>query len=833
MVEHGNFSGFGAPPGAPVEVFLSCSGASDDTILRGELAMHLAPLEAQGFVRVWHHDKLWGGDDTRRAAAERLDAARFVLLLVSARFLASNNCKLEVERAMARRGPSAPVIVPVLLSSAVWESAPFGHLEPLPSRVPVTMWSSRDEAWSAVVRGLRALLERHDLRSSWLPPPSSDPNSSLRSFLPKPAYADDWARALSEQLQQAHRRKERLKRAGQSTDGVTQEILDLKRKFRAAGQLKEGDVLGHDGRYLLMSKLGRGGFGLIWRARDEVSGDDVAVKVLRPDLAAEPIRLERFLRGARVMAELRHPSIVRVLDMPPDDNGWYYYAMELLKGGDLREAVLAKRLTQDQVFSIILSVGTALAEVHAARWVHRDVKPSNIVLTEDNIPKLTDFDLVGGPDTTGATTRAIGSPIFQAPELITRPHETDARTDVYSLGMTALFSLYGDDWPDDILLREHAPMLIERLQCSDAVKEVLLRAVDFHIDRRFDDVASFRDALERAVRGASEGPEITLDSIWETAGEGSAVISSPNPSDSSPGPIDPSKAKTGQYFVAPPRDSHTPLLRITDAYLLMTDGPPGAAIGARIMLRRNPTSIGREPSGDGGGIVLPHANISRAHARIELRGFSLVVIDEGSTNGTFVSARKTPDDKRKVVGAALLNHGAILTFSKEFAFKVLLMPHVGGEPHMQEFERLKVDASTGLASRRYLFSCLERAALNAHQEKERLSFLVLQLLKRPGDAGPPVDGLLTELARIVERQGIDGMIGRYDGRSIGVILKGKTADEAKALAEEVRGWHAPPSMIIRYGAADLLIDDRDPAAELRSRVLRALDIPHGEEGDDL
>src|SRR5688572_14875115 len=132
-------------PGQPAEVYLSCSEDSADKALRAELETHLAPLVAQGLVRVWHRDKIAAGSAKGKSIAEHLDSARVVLLLVSAEYLASDDCKLEVDRAMARRGLTAPVIVPVPLRPSLWEDAVFCDLKPLPSHVPVIKWPSRDD----------------------------------------------------------------------------------------------------------------------------------------------------------------------------------------------------------------------------------------------------------------------------------------------------------------------------------------------------------------------------------------------------------------------------------------------------------------------------------------------------------------------------------------------------------------------------------------------------------------------------------------------------------------------------------------------------------------
>jgi hypothetical protein len=227
VVERENFRVAGAPPGHPVEVFLSC--AEEDKALRDELVVHLAPLITQGTLGVWHRGKIGAGEVTKRAVEEHLNSAFCVLLLVSARYLASDECMFEATKAMTRCKPGAPVVVPVLLSDVDWTSAIFGSLEPLPrNRRPVMQWSSRDEAWQEVVRGVRAHLDELAKKRSSMPPPPSGG---------APIYPDLLTRALSERLQTAYDRKARLEEIGHDTDAITNEIIDLKRQLRAAGQL--------------------------------------------------------------------------------------------------------------------------------------------------------------------------------------------------------------------------------------------------------------------------------------------------------------------------------------------------------------------------------------------------------------------------------------------------------------------------------------------------------------------------------------------------------------------------------------------------------------------
>jgi eukaryotic-like serine/threonine-protein kinase len=263
-------------------------------------------------------------------------------------------------------------------------------------------------------------------------------------------------------------------KVGGSTDEVDREILNLRRARRAGGQLREGDVLGH---YTLLRRLGKGGFAVVWEAHDTIKNQRVALKVLHPELAGEASRLERFRRGAREMAALHHEAVVRVLEQRGEDDGWHYFVMEFFPRGDLRRAVVEKGVSHADVLRIINRVGGALIAAHAKGLIHRDVKPANILLDGSGAPRLTDFDLVAASGTTGGTrTGAMGTFLYAAPEQMDRPQDVDARADVYGLGMTAVFMLYGKELPIKGIMTER-DRIVDGLSCAAAVKATLKKAI--------------------------------------------------------------------------------------------------------------------------------------------------------------------------------------------------------------------------------------------------------------------------------------------------------------------------------------------------------------------
>ncbi|HWN66915.1 MAG TPA: serine/threonine-protein kinase, partial [Haliangium sp.] len=209
------------------------------------------------------------------------------------------------------------------------------------------------------------------------------------------------------------------------------------------------------------------------------------------------------------------------------DDGFFYFVMDFIPGGNLQDAVLEGRVHREQAITIMLSVGEALAQAHARGHVHRDVKPVNILLTTSGEPRLTDFDLVTAQDTTGGTrTGALGTFLYAAPEMMERPQDADARADVYGLGMTVAFVLHGDRLPRTALTAR--ARFIDELSCPPALKGVLKKATAEDAAHRHPDTVAFCEALtvvnlsesQPALRlpasGLSTPPDEMTQRLWIT-----------------------------------------------------------------------------------------------------------------------------------------------------------------------------------------------------------------------------------------------------------------------------------------------------------------------------
>ena len=204
---------------------------------------------------------------------------------------------------------------------------------------------------------------------------------------------------------------------------------------------KEWTVPRIDG-YDVKRMLGKGVFATVWEALHQKTGQTVALKIIRVDLATEEV-FGRFAREIELMQKLNHPNIARIHDSRIDKK-LGYYSMEFVKGGTLEKYVQEKKPNAAVLIYLLAKVCDALDHAHKQGVLHRDLKPSNIMMTEDGKPKLVDFGLARWMFKTGADDSAvhsmdgsvIGTPLFMSPEQARGQNESlDGRSDIYALGV--------------------------------------------------------------------------------------------------------------------------------------------------------------------------------------------------------------------------------------------------------------------------------------------------------------------------------------------------------------------------------------------------------------
>ncbi|MFB9237759.1 protein kinase [Plantactinospora siamensis] len=275
--------------------------------------------------------------------------------------------------------------------------------------------------------------------------------------------------------------------------------------------LGSGSIL--SGRYRLDDRVATGGMGDVWQATDLVLGRQVAVKVLLPSLLSDPSFISRFRAEARMMAALRHPGIVQVFDSGVDESTAGgradFLVMEYVDGEPLSRRIdEAGTLSVAETLSIVEQAARALHGAHAAGIVHRDVKPSNLLVQPDGTVVLVDFGVARSTSVTSVTsTNAVpGTALYMAPEQASGKPVSPA-TDVYALGAVAFCCLTGQppftgENPLEVAIKhltDAPPPLPEDIPAP--VAALIDRALAKAPDDRFPDAAALAAAARAAGRG--------------------------------------------------------------------------------------------------------------------------------------------------------------------------------------------------------------------------------------------------------------------------------------------------------------------------------------------
>lgn len=261
------------------------------------------------------------------------------------------------------------------------------------------------------------------------------------------------------------------------------------------------------GRYAVEREVGSGGMATVYLAQDLKHGRKVAIKVLRPDLAAA-LGTERFIREIEIAANLTHPHILPLFDSGQAD-GFLYYVMPYVEGESLRDRLNREsRLSVQDAIRLTDQIGSALAYAHDRGVVHRDIKPENILLAGDQAI-VADFGIARAVEAAGrerltGTGLAIGTPAYMSPEQAFGSHAVDGRTDVYALGCVVYEMVSGrvpfEGPTPQALLAKHAADTVPRLRTSDPdiplfVERAVERALAKDPADRFPTAGAFAEAL--------------------------------------------------------------------------------------------------------------------------------------------------------------------------------------------------------------------------------------------------------------------------------------------------------------------------------------------------
>ena len=271
----------------------------------------------------------------------------------------------------------------------------------------------------------------------------------------------------------------------------------------------EGKLLGN--RYEIIEKIGNGGMATVYKATDKVLKRNVAVKILRDEFTTDDEFIKRFEVEAQSAARLTHPNIVSIYDVGVDGN-LYYIVMELIQGKTLKEIIVKEKgpLPWKWSINVSIQIASALEMAHRNNIIHRDIKPHNIIITEDGVAKVTDFGIAKAVSNSTITAfgTTIGSVHYFSPEHA-RGGFTDAKSDLYSLGVVMYEMVSGRvpfdaDTPVSVALKHMQEEPVEPIELNPnlpiAVNKIIMRALQKDTTLRYQTASEMLVDLKKSLK---------------------------------------------------------------------------------------------------------------------------------------------------------------------------------------------------------------------------------------------------------------------------------------------------------------------------------------------
>ncbi len=269
------------------------------------------------------------------------------------------------------------------------------------------------------------------------------------------------------------------------------------------------------GKYIVKRELGRGGMGAVYLAEQPGLGREVAIKELIVSTVADPTALKRFMQEAQVMARTSHPNLVQVHDLEQigDAN---YIVLEFVRGKSLRDRINQGTLPMPQTFAVMHGVLQALDYAHKHAIVHRDMKPENVLMSEEGDVKVADFGIARLTDDSGAGSTAtktgttVGTPQYMSPEQVASS-KVDGRSDLYSAGIMFYELVVGQppftaseaDGPFTLMAKHvqapPKPPSVHRPGLDMGLEEVILKSLSKRPEERYQSGQEFDDAMSRVA----------------------------------------------------------------------------------------------------------------------------------------------------------------------------------------------------------------------------------------------------------------------------------------------------------------------------------------------